>query len=108
MKLVSKLLCSLFLVSPLVSASSSFTLEIVEIQVLSDRVRLALSGNAYGTCGVKEGWWGWSTTNERHQDWLSLALAAQAQGKRITVYDEQSSCQGPVDVIGIEGLFIKS
>lgn len=108
MALVSKIIFSLLLVPTLVSASSSFTLEIAEVQVFSDRVRLLLTGNAYGTCGAKEGWWGWSTAHERHSDWLSLALTAQAQGKRITVYDEQSSCQGPVDAIGIEGLFIKS
>jgi len=87
--------------------SYTFEREIHEIQVYTDRVRLNI-GNSYGTCGARDGWWGWSTGSDRHKDWLSLALTAQAQSKKITVYDAHGSCAGPGgDTVELEGLFIK-
>lgn len=87
-------------------AAHSFDKDIYEIQILEDQVRLRV-GVTYGTCGSKEGWWGWSTEHDRHKDWLSLALMAYAQNKKITVYDAQSSCSGLPDVIQLEGLYLK-
>lgn len=45
---------------------------------------------------------GWSTSHERHNDWLSLATVAETS---ISLHDSQNYCAGPVDVVGIEGVF---
>jgi len=87
-------------------SASSFIEDITEIQVLEDRVRLKV-GVTYGTCGEKEGWWGWSTTHDRHKDWLAIAMTAYAQNSKIVVYDAQSSCSGLSDAIQLEGLYLK-
>jgi hypothetical protein len=98
---------ALLTVSQIAVAAYSFERSIVEIQVLSDRVRVYV-GTTYGTCGVNEGWWGWSTSDPRHKDWLAVALAAQAQERPIVVHDTEGSCTGPGgDVVGLEGLSIK-
>jgi len=85
----------------------AFDRKINEIQVLEDQVRLNVGGT-YGTCGDIDGWWGWSTSHERHKDWLSLALMAYAQNKNITLYDVDSSCGGLPSVIKLEGLYLKA
>ena len=89
--------------------AGTFERDVNEIQVYDDRVRVNV-GTTYGTCQDKEGWWGWSTSNPRHKDWLSLVLSAQAQGKKITVVDIHSSCAGSGsvnDIIGLEAVFLK-
>ena len=88
-------------------ASWSFERSVGEIQVLADRVRVFV-GVTYGTCGVNEGWWGWSTSDPRHKDWLSMVLAAQAGGRTIVVTDVDGSCGGTGgDIVGLEALSIK-
>lgn len=95
------------LVAQVSFAGTSFERAISEIQILSDRVRINI-GVTYGTCGVAEGWWGWSISDPRHKDWLSMALSAQAQGRKITVFDDNGACAGPgSDTIGLEGMSIK-
>ncbi len=89
-----------------VAHGSSFEREIKEVQVYEDRIRINI-GITYGSCGAKDVWWGWHTTNISSASWLSVVLTAQAQGKAVTVYDAQDSCAGPVDAIGLEGIFLK-
>lgn len=105
----AKVLCAtgLLLASQTVLAAWSFERNVAEIQILSDRVRIYV-GTTYGTCGASEGWWGWSTSDPRHKDWLALILSAQAQGKRIVVIDNDGACSGPgSDTVGLEGLTMK-
>jgi len=84
-----------------------FEKSVGEIQVHADRVRIYV-GTTYGTCASMDGWWGWSTGDSRHKDWFALVLFAQAQDKKIVLYDAQSACSGPGgDTIGIEALFVK-
>lgn len=88
-------------------ASWSFERSVGEVQVLSDRVRIYV-GTTYGTCGANEGWWGWSTSDPRHKDWLALALFARSQGKTVVVIDNDGTCAGPGgDTVGLEGLTAK-
>lgn len=82
-----------------------FKATVNEIQVYEDRVRVHI-GKGYGTCETREGWFGWYTTNERHNDWLSLALTAKASGVKISMYDQQNSCAGPHGAVGVEGVFL--
>ena len=103
-----KILILLLSLSSSVVYAGAFGKIIKELQVYEDRVRLNV-GVTYGTCGSREGWWGWSTGNARHKDWLALALTAQAQRIEVIVYDAQDSCGGPAsDITGLEGLFIKT
>jgi hypothetical protein len=98
---------SLLLASHLAYAGYAFERYVAEIQVLPDRVRIFV-GTTYGSCGVNEGWWGWSTSDPRHKDWLALVLSAQAQNRPVVVYDEHGSCSGPTtQEVGIERLSIK-
>ena len=88
--------------------ANSFERDVGEIQVHGDRVRIYI-GVTYGTnCGLADLWWGWSTSDARHKDWLALALAAKAQGKKLVFHDANETCSGPgSDTLGIEGLFMK-
>lgn len=87
--------------------SATFTNKVTEIRVFEDRVAIHI-GKGCGTCGNREGWFGWSTTHNRHQDWMSLAILAKTTEQTLTVYDSQGSCNGPEGAVGIEGMFLKS
>jgi hypothetical protein len=94
--------------APLVALANSFERDVGEIQVYGDRVRIYIGVTYATSCGIADLWWGWSTSDPRHKDWLALALTAKTQGKKLVFYDAQDSCSGPgPDTIGIEGLFIK-
>jgi hypothetical protein len=88
--------------------ANSFERDVGEIQVYGDRVRIYI-GVTYGTsCGIADLWWGWSTSDARHKDWLALALTAKAEGEKLVFHDAQDACSGPSsDTLGIEGLFMK-
>ena len=89
------------------SFSYEFERDIHEVQVLSDRVRINL-GITYGTCGDNEGWWGWMLTQPASSQWLSVVLSAQAQNKKVTVFDAHGSCGGIIkDAVGLEGIYLK-
>ena len=87
------------------SFAGLFKNHINEIQVYQDRVRVHTSGS-YGTCGAKDGWFGWKTSNERHKDWLSLVLAAKMSGTKVSMYEQQNSCNGLHDAVEVEGVFL--
>ncbi|HEY0923542.1 hypothetical protein [Rheinheimera pacifica] len=94
-----------WVVLPVNSWAAVFTNYINEVQVYQDRVRVHIGGG-HGTCGEKEGWFGWSTSNELHKDWFSLVLMAKAANVKISMYDQNDSCAGPAGAIGIEGVFL--
>ena len=104
---MKKYLLILCFVPVLSFAEHTFERIIQEIQIIDEVVRLKV-GTTYGTCGEREGWWGWSVNSPNHNAWLSLALSAQAQNKKIMVYDRHSSCGGLPTVIQLEGLYLKS
>jgi hypothetical protein len=98
---------ALLFASQVAVAGYSFERSVGEVQVLSDRVRIYV-GTTYGTCEASEGWWGWSTSDPRHKDWLALVLFAKGTGRSIVVYDDQGSCSGPGgDIVGLERLYLK-
>ncbi len=99
---------SIILMGAILASSSlagTFTNKVKDIQVYEDRVRVFIGGG-YGTCNERDGWFGWATSNMRHNDWLSLAITAKATNSNISFYDAQNSCAGPVDIVGIEGVFL--
>ena len=96
----------LLLVSSINSFAYTFTAEVSEVQVYEDRVRVLIKSAGFGTCGDRNGWFGWSTANDRNNNWLSLVLTAKATNTSVTMYDAQGSCSGPVDVVGVEGVFL--
>lgn len=98
------------IVSVLLVSSSSvgahlFKRHVNEVQVYQDRVRVH-TGGTYGTCGERDGWFGWKTSNERHKDWLSLVLVGKASGAKVTMYDQHNSCNGMSDAVEVEGVFL--
>lgn len=108
MKAIRLALCSVIsLFAIQVADAGSFERTPREIQILPDRVRIYL-GTTYGTCGQFEGWWGWSTSDPRHKDWLELVYFAIDKGLTLVFYDAQDSCYGPGgDTLEIDGLFGK-
>ena len=89
-------------------AEWGFQRNVSEVQVHPDRVRLNV-GVTYGTCGANEGWWGWSTSDPRHKDWLAIALVALSAQKPLVIVDAHGSCSGPGgDTVGLERLHLKA
>jgi len=102
------LILIIFFLSPACFAGK-YLRDLGEVRVYEDHVKINV-GITYGTCKDSNGkeWWGWSTDNKAHKDWLSLILMAKASGKKVMFYDMHSSCSGPVsNVIGVEGLFLE-
>lgn len=85
--------------------AGSFTRQIQDVQVLEDRVRIYV-GTTYGTCGSREGWWGWPLSHAAHSAWLSVVLTAVSQSEPVTIYDSQDSCAGGTDYSALEGIFL--
>ena len=85
------------------SYALTFARTISKIDINADRVRIFV-GVTYGTCGDFNDWWGWSTSDPRHKDWLSLAMTATVTGKEVEVVDVHDSCSGPGDAVGLEEL----
>lgn len=86
------------------ASAGSFTREVKEVRVYQDRV-IVHAGGGYGTCGDRNGWFGWDTANPRHSDFLSMVLTAKATKTPLTFYDAGNACGGPEGAVGIEGLF---
>lgn len=99
------LFISLLLFLPINAFAGSFKNYVNEIQIYGDRVRVH-TGGSYGTCGNADGWFGWPTSHDRHKDWLSLVLTAKASRSKVTMYDQQNSCNGMADAVLVEGVFL--